>query len=91
MVLGKTDPKAERRTKKLAQKASDSIAAATDRDPQKNLRQISNSVQKEIMLEELAESRRRFAALPVLDNRTPDEILGYDADGVCATTDDLAQ
>jgi antitoxin VapB len=28
--------------------------------------------------EELSAIRRRCAALPILDDRTPDEILGYD-------------
>lgn len=30
---------------------------------------------------ELRAIRRRCAAFPVLDDRTPDEILGYDAQG----------
>ncbi len=31
---------------------------------------------------ELATIRRRCAALPVLDGRTPEEILGYDVHGL---------
>lgn len=34
------------------------------------------------VVEELAEISRRFRALPVLDTRTDDEILGYDENGL---------
>ncbi len=33
------------------------------------------------LAEELARIQQRVARLPVLDARTPDEILGYDANG----------
>jgi antitoxin VapB len=34
-----------------------------------------------MLMEELAASRRRWAALPVLDNRSAEEILGYKVNG----------
>jgi antitoxin VapB len=34
-----------------------------------------------MLMEELAASRRRWAALPVLDNRSAEEILGYKENG----------
>jgi antitoxin VapB len=34
------------------------------------------------LLEQLHEIARRVKALPVLDARTPDEILGYDENGL---------
>jgi len=33
-------------------------------------------------IESIHEVQRRFAALPVLDNRSDDEILGYDENGL---------
>jgi antitoxin VapB len=34
------------------------------------------------LVEEMMEIGRHFAGLPVLDSRSPDEILGYDEDGL---------
>ena len=37
---------------------------------------------KELMMQELRDIQNRIAAMPVLDNRTSDEILGYDENGL---------
>lgn len=37
---------------------------------------------KSSLVEDILEIAREFDALPVLDDRTPDEILGYDEDGL---------
>jgi antitoxin VapB len=84
MALSIKDPETERLAKALAQKTGESITMATRRALEDRLRRVGNQARKEILLEELAASRRRFSALPVLDNRTPDEILGYDDDGLPA-------
>lgn len=82
MALSIKDPKTERLAKALAQKTGESITVATRRALEDRLRRVGNSMRREALLEELAASRRRFAALPVLDPRTPHEILGYDDSGL---------
>ena len=37
---------------------------------------------KAALLEDLAAFRRRWAAMPLLDNRSDEEILGYDENGL---------
>lgn len=46
------------------------------------LRERLYRLKKEALLEELMEISRRSASLPVYDDRTPDEIVGYDDQGV---------
>jgi antitoxin VapB len=84
MALSIKDPETERLAKTLAQKTGESITTATRRALEDRLRRIGNQAHRENLLEELAASRRRFAALPILDNRSADEILGYDDSGTPA-------
>ena len=37
---------------------------------------------KTALLEDMAESRRRWSEMPVVDDRTPEEVLGYDEQGL---------
>ncbi|WP_280137494.1 type II toxin-antitoxin system VapB family antitoxin [Ensifer sp. Root31] len=46
------------------------------------MRRLANAGNREVLLEELAASRKRWAKLPVLDKRSADEILGYDENGL---------
>jgi antitoxin VapB len=43
---------------------------------------IANSTPKTGLAERLMAIGREVAAMPVLDDRTPDEILGYDENGL---------
>lgn len=46
-------------------------------------RHTSNLVKENLsMKEKLLEIARSFNSLPILDNRTPDEIIGYDENGL---------
>jgi antitoxin VapB len=55
---------------------------ATRRALEERLRRLANAGSRDVLLEELAASRRRFAKLPILDHRSADEILGYDENGL---------
>jgi antitoxin VapB len=37
---------------------------------------------KAALIEDMEATQRRLSALPVLDDRNPDELVGYDQDGV---------
>jgi len=43
---------------------------------------MGTQARKTALLEDLAASRRRWRALPVLDSRGADEIIGYDENGL---------
>lgn len=82
MALSIKDPETERLAKVLADRTGETITLATRRALEDRLRRLGSPAGKEALLEELAESRRRWAALAVLDNRSGEEILGYDENGL---------
>jgi antitoxin VapB len=49
---------------------------------EERLRRVAGAPRKASLLEDLAASRRRWSALPVLDARTADAIIDYDENGL---------
>ncbi|NRP74474.1 Antitoxin VapB [Ensifer psoraleae] len=82
MALSIKDLETERLAKALAEKTGETITMATRRALEERLRRLANAGNRDVLLEELAASRRRWAKLPVLDSRSADEILGYDENGL---------
>ncbi|WP_026614437.1 type II toxin-antitoxin system VapB family antitoxin [Ensifer aridi] len=82
MALSIKDLETERLAKALAEKTGETITMATRRALEERLRRLANAGNRDVLLEELAASRRRWAKLQVLDNRSADEILGYDENGL---------
>jgi antitoxin VapB len=82
MALSIKDPETERLAKNLAQLTGETITTATKRALEERLRRLGGQSRKTTLLEEMAEIRRRWSEMPVADDRTPEQILGYDADGL---------
>ncbi|KQY45744.1 type II toxin-antitoxin system VapB family antitoxin [Rhizobium sp. Root483D2] len=82
MALSIKDPETERLARVLADKTGETITLATRRALEERLRGVGSRAGKDMLLEELAASRRRLAALPVLNNRSAEDILGYDENGL---------
>jgi antitoxin VapB len=82
MALSIKDPDTERLARDLARLTGESITMATKRAIEERLRRVGSHTQKGILLEELAQIRRRWSTMPILDQRTPDEIVGYDEIGL---------
>jgi antitoxin VapB len=82
MALSIKDPETERLARNLAQLTGESITAATKRAIEERLRRVGGRSRRAALLEEMAEIRRRWSEMPVLDDRTPEEILGYDEHGL---------
>jgi antitoxin VapB len=82
MPLSIKDPETERLARDLAQRTGESITVATKKALEERLRRVGGKRQKAMLLEELAAIRRRCAALPVVDEREPDDIIGYDERGL---------
>ncbi len=80
MALSIKNPETERLARTLAKRTGESITEAVT----VSLRERMNrqQVRKGSFREKILEIQRRVAALPVLDDRTPDEILGYDEHGL---------
>jgi antitoxin VapB len=81
-ALSIKDPETERLARDLARRTGESITVATRKALQERLRRVSGAARKSVLLKDLAAIRRRCAALPALDARTPDEIIGYDGHGL---------
>ena len=82
MAFSIKDPETERLARNLAQLTGESITAATKRAIEERLRRVGGHSRKAALLQDLADIRRRWSALPVLDDRTPEDILGYDEHGL---------
>ena len=82
MALSIKDPETERLARILAELTGETITLATRRALEERLRRIGPDTSKAALLEDLAASRRRWSALPVLDDRSADEIIGYDEGGL---------
>lgn len=82
MAFSIKHPEADRLARELARGTGESLTDAVlnalrERVERQKARQRPMTVR-----EELRAIRERCARLPVLDPRTPDEILGYDKDGL---------
>lgn len=82
MALSIKDPETERMARALAERTGETITVATRRALEERLRRVNSDARKAALLEDMAASRRRWSALPVLDHRSADEILGYDENGL---------
>lgn len=82
MALSIKDPETETLARELARRTGESITEATRRALEDRLRRVNGARKAPMLLEDLAAIRKRVAALPVLDRRSPDEILGYDEAGL---------
>jgi antitoxin VapB len=82
MALSIKDPETERLAKSLAQLTGETITTATRRAIEERLRRVGGPSRKAALLEDMAEIRRRWSEMSVVDHRTPEEILGYDEHGL---------
>jgi antitoxin VapB len=82
MALSIKDPATERLARDLARQTGENITTATRRALEERLRRVSDRPRRQLMLDNLAEIRRRWAALRQIDKRSADEILDYDEHGL---------
>lgn len=82
MALNIKDPAADRLVRELASATGESITTAVTVAVRERLERIRGSVPREQRLQAIHAIAARTAALPVLDDRHADDILGYGADGL---------
>jgi len=81
MALSIKDPETERLARLLAKRTGETIAVATKRALEERLRRIDRFSDPDL-LERMEAISVHCASLPILDSRTPDEIVGYDEKGL---------
>jgi antitoxin VapB len=82
MALHITNAEAEKNVRALAAATGETIADAVNNAAKAQLRLVGAPGDDPTMIEDVMEIVRRFDALPILDNRMADEILGYDENGL---------
>ncbi len=82
MALSIKDPETERLARALALLTGESITTATRRAIEERLRRAGGHSRKAALLQDMAEIRQRWGAMPVLDDSAPEDILGYDEHGL---------
>lgn len=83
MPLSIKDAATEDLARRLARETGESITVATRKALEERLGRLSADAHtRAALLEDLASIRKRWARLRVLDERTADEIIGYDDKGL---------
>jgi len=79
MAISIENPETERLALQVAQETGEPVELAIQRSLQKRLEQLPQRRRAGLVKEKLEEILRRVDALPSLDDRPEDEILGYGA------------
>lgn len=82
MALNIRNPEAESLAAELARLTGESKTEAVTKAVRDRLERVKRTRQQRSLADELTAIGRECASLPVLDARTPEEILGYDEHGV---------
>jgi antitoxin VapB len=84
MALHIQDPETDKLARELSAATGETITQAVNialRDRMRSVTAVSHSKSKEEIIARIEEITSRLAELPVLDTRTPDEIIGYNEHG----------
>ena len=84
MTLNIKDPETDRLARELADRTGESLTAAVAVALRERLERVGDSPRGRDLATELDSIALRCAALPLLDQRPIDEILGYDENGLPA-------
>lgn len=82
MALSIKHPEADRLARQLAAATGESLTDAIINALRERLRRETGRLRGPRLRDELRAIRERCAALPVVDDRHPDDIIGYDEHGV---------
>lgn len=82
MALNIKDPVTEKSVRELAAATGEGVTLSIRRAAEERLERVRRSGRGRSLAADLLEIGARCAALPDLDTRSPDEILGYDEHGL---------
>ena len=82
MAFNVKDPEADRLARELARETGESLTKAVTIALKERLERVRARHPGRSLADELDDIALRCARLPVLDERTPEEILGYDDVGL---------
>lgn len=82
MAISLKDPEADRLAREVAGRTGETLTAAIIVALRERLARLKGRRRRRPLRDELRDIARRCAALPTLDSRPADEILGYDERGL---------
>jgi antitoxin VapB len=82
MPLHINNPAVEQEIRSLAADTGESLTDAIGNAVRERRRRLRPRIQDPVTYEKIMRVAHRVAALPVLDHRSDDEILGYDENGL---------
>jgi antitoxin VapB len=82
MPLNIKDPATDRVVRELAALTGEGVTTAVRKSVEERLLRVRRRAPRENLAARLLEIADHCAALPVLDNRSAEEILGYDENGL---------
>jgi len=82
MAISIKDEETDRLARELARRTGESLTETIRRSLAERLRRLKGKSSPTRLRDELRTIRLRASRLPVLDPRTPDELLGYDEQGL---------
>ena len=82
MALSIKSIETERLAREIAGKTGESITGAIQKALEERLDKLKREKQSRSLTTQLDEILRRFDEIPDLDSRPPDEIIGYDENGL---------
>ena len=82
MAISIRNPKAEELAREVAAESGENLTQAIIHALEERLERLKGLKTTEDLAEEIMKISERCSALPQLDDRTPEEILGYDSKGV---------
>lgn len=82
MALSIKSLEAERLARLVAKQTGESLTDAIEQALRERLERLRRKQNAQVLTEKLRDIARRVSALPILDSRTADEIIGYDENGV---------
>jgi len=82
MALSLKDPEADRLAREVAERTGETLTGAIVVALRERLARLKGRSRRRPLSEELREIGERCASRPTLDDRTDDEILGYDENGL---------
>jgi len=72
----------EKLAREVSKRTGESLTEAIKNSLEERLQRLKQRRRSQLAVTQLEEILRRVDAMPVLDPRTPDEIVGYDENGL---------
>ena len=82
MPLSIKSLKTEQLAREIAAKTGESITGTIEKALEERLDRVNRERGRQNLMSQLEEILQRMDRLPVLDSRTPEEIIGYDEHGL---------